>query len=130
LVDPKKLQQWFSPTTPWQLSALEVGGRFYVENAETQAEMYVEVIEVLDPPHKLMTRCLPEAPDTAVKYKGYTLIEEEGGTRLLLTYAGYEAESDASRWGHMEENSAGFAMALQNIKAFAEEEPLPFPFGF
>jgi uncharacterized protein YndB with AHSA1/START domain len=130
LVDPKLIQQWFSPTTPWQLSALEVGGRFYVREANMAADMYVEIIEVLEPSHKLVTRCIPEPPDTVVKWKTYTLTDENGGTRLTLTYRGYEAEPDSSRWGHMEENLAGFGMMLQNTKAYLEDGSLPFPNGF
>jgi uncharacterized protein YndB with AHSA1/START domain len=128
--DPKQIQQWFSPETEWQLSALEVGGRFYVQNAETNTEMYVEIIELLDPPYQLVTRCLPAAPDTIIKTKTYTLQEEKGGTRLLVTLAGYEPEPDESRWGHMEENTVGFGMMLQNTKAYVEGESLPFPAGF
>src|SRR5688572_30004001 len=46
ITDPKQLQQWYSPTTPWLLSALEIGGRFYVFNVETETEMYLEMIEL------------------------------------------------------------------------------------
>jgi uncharacterized protein YndB with AHSA1/START domain len=130
IVDPKQLQQWFSPTTEWQLSALEIGGKFFVHNAETNSEMYVEIIETLDPPHRLITRAIPEADDTVVKSKMYTLTEENRGTRLTLTLSGYEQEADETRWGHMEENAFGFGMALQNTKAHVEGKPLPFPHGF
>jgi uncharacterized protein YndB with AHSA1/START domain len=130
IVDPKQLQQWSSPNTEWQLSTLEVGGRFYICNAETNAEMYVEVIEVLDPPRQLVTRAIPEPGDTVVKNKTYTLSEENGGTRLFLTLSGYEQEADGTRWGHMEENAFGFGMMLQNTKAYVEGDTLPFPQGF
>jgi uncharacterized protein YndB with AHSA1/START domain len=130
VTDPKRIQQWFSPTTEWQLSALEVGGRFYVFDKETQKEMYVEIIELLDPPHKIVTRTVPEPPDTIVKGRTYTLTEENGGTRLLLTIVGYEPEADDTRWGHMEQDTFGIGMMLQNTKAFVEGESLPFPWGF
>lgn len=130
VTDPKQLQQWFSPNTEWQLSALEVGGRFYVNNPETNAEMYVEIIERLDAPHQIVTRTIPESPDTVVKEKTYTLTEEDGGTRLFVTLIGYEPEADNSRWDHMEENAVGFGMMLQNVKAYVEGVALPFPWGF
>jgi uncharacterized protein YndB with AHSA1/START domain len=130
ITDPKQIQQWFSPTTPWELSALEVGGRYYVFDAEKGIETQVEVIERIDPPHQLVTRAMPEPPDTVVKDKIYTLKEEHGGTRLTLTLAGYEQEPDGTRWGHMEENAFGFGMMLQNTKAHAEGQDLPFPWGF
>jgi uncharacterized protein YndB with AHSA1/START domain len=130
ITDPKQLQQWFSPNTVWQLSKLEVGGRFYVHNDETNADMYVQIIERLDPPHQLITRTVPEPPDTVDKSTIYTLIEENGGTRLILTLIGYEPEAESSRWGHMEQDAFGFGMMLQNTKAFVEGNPLPFPWGF
>lgn len=130
VTDPKQIQAWCSPSTNWQLSALEIGGRYYVYDTEAGREKYVEIIEVLNPPSKLTTRCLPEAPDTILKIKTYTLTEEKGGTRMTLTLAGYEQEPDESRWGHMEENGFGFGMMLQNAKAYLEGESLPFPAGF
>lgn len=130
LVDPKQIQQWYSPTTEWQLSALEVGGKYYVQDEETSREKYVEIIEILDPPSQLVTRCLPETDDMPVTTKMFTLTEENGGTRLTLTYTGYEQESDATRWSRMEENGFGFGMMLQNTKAYVEGKDLPFPHGF
>jgi uncharacterized protein YndB with AHSA1/START domain len=130
ITDPKQLQAWYSPATVWQLSALEIGGRFYAHNAETDAEQYVEIIEVLDPPRQLVTRTTPEPPDTIVKTKMYTLTEENQGTRLTVTLTGYEPEADDARWGHMEQDAFGFGMMLQNVKAYLEGEALPFPWGF
>lgn len=130
IVDPKQIQIWFSPNTPWQRTAEQVGGRLFVLNAETNAEQYVEVIEQLDKPHKLVTRCLPEAPDTVVKYRTYTLQEEKGGTQVFLTLAGYDAEPEETRWGHMEQDSSGFGLMLGNIKAHIEGTDLPWPMGF
>jgi uncharacterized protein YndB with AHSA1/START domain len=130
ITDPKQIQQWFSPGTAWQLSALEVGGRFYVQDEETNTEKYVEIIEVLEPLQQLVTRAIPEPPDTIVKRKTYTLKDEDGGTRLTLTLVGYEPEPDATRWPHMENDAFGFGMMFANLNAFLEEQALPFPGGF
>lgn len=130
ITDPAQIQLWFSPATAWQLSALELGGRLYVLDEESKKEMYVEVIELLEPLHQLTTRCIPEAPSTVVKGKTYTLTEEKGGTRLTVTYSGYEQEPEESRWSNMEENGFGFGMMLQNTKAYVEGTDLPFPGGF
>jgi len=130
ITDPKQLQPWYSPATEWQLSALEVGGRLYVYNAETERDMHVEIIEVLNPPSQFATRSIPEAPDTIEKNKVYTLTEENGGTRLTLILTGYEQEPDDSRGSRMEENAFGFGMMLQNTKAYIEGDSLPFPWGF
>jgi len=60
ITDPEQIQQWFSPATPWALSAFEVGGRLYVPDAETGAELYVQVIDVIDPPYQFVTHTLSE----------------------------------------------------------------------
>jgi uncharacterized protein YndB with AHSA1/START domain len=130
ITDPQQIQAWFSPATVWRLSALEIGGRFYVHNAENDSEMYAEIIEVLDPLHQLVTRTVPEPPDTVVKTKAYTLTEDNQGTRLIVTLSGYEPEPDDLRWNHMEQDAFGFGMMLQNTKAYIEGQSLPFPMGF
>jgi len=130
VTDPTQFPAWFSPTTTWNLSALDVGGRYYVENPETNTEMYVQVIEALDSHHQIVLRALPEPPDTVVKTQIYTLVDENGGTRLYVTLIGYEPEAESTRWGHMEQDAFGFGMMLQNIKAHAEGQSLPFPWGF
>ena len=129
ITDPKQLQQWFSPTTAWELSALEVGGRLFAPNAETGAEMYVQVIELIDPLCRFVTRSEPEPPATP-EVTAYTLLEEKGGTRLTVTHSGYELEPDDTRWNNMERNTFGFGMMLQNTKAYLEGASLPFPGGF
>lgn len=130
ITDPVELQKWFSPTTPWNLSALEVGGRLFVRDEETGAEMYVQVIELLDPPHRLMTRTIPEPPDTTVSGTTYTLDEEDNGTRITITLSGYEQQPEESRWDNMEQNTLGFGLMLLNVKAHVEGQDLPHPVGF
>lgn len=129
ITDPKQLQQWFSPTTPWLLSALEVGGKIYVYNVETETEMYTQVIELLDPPHQLVTHTVVKPPETP-HVTAWRLDEEKGGTRLTITHSGYDLESDSTRHPNMEQNAFGFGMMLENLKAYNEGKALPFPFGF
>jgi uncharacterized protein YndB with AHSA1/START domain len=129
VTDPKQIQQWFSPNTTWELSALEVGGRLFVRDPESGAEMYVQVIELIDPPHRFVTRAEPEPP-AAPEVTAYTLLEEQGGTRLTVTHSGYELEPEDARWNNMERNTFGFGMMLQNAKAYLEGNSLPFPWGF
>jgi len=130
ITDPKQIQQWYSPNTEWHLSALETGGRYYVQDTDSNAEKYVEIIERLDSPSQLVTRAVPEPPDTIIKNKTYTLRDENQGTRLILTLTGYEPELDDSQWDQLEQNTFGFGMLLQNTKAYIEGKSLPFPWGF
>ncbi|MEP7289519.1 MAG: SRPBCC family protein [Chloroflexota bacterium] len=129
ITDPKQLQQWYSPTTPWLLSALEVGGKFYIYNVETETEIYTEVIELLDPPHQLVKRLVAKPPETP-HVIAWRLAEENGGTRVTITNSGYELESDSTRHPNMEQNAFGFGMMLENLKAYNEGKALPNPYGF
>jgi uncharacterized protein YndB with AHSA1/START domain len=129
ITDPAQLEQWFSPGTPWRLSALEVGGRLFVPNQETGAELYTQVIELLDPPHRLVLRSAPEPPETQ-HVTVYALEEEKGGTRLTITHSGYELVPEEMRWGAMEQNAFGFGMMLENAKAYSEGKSVPYPGGF
>lgn len=129
ITDPKQLQQWYSPATPWLLSVLEVGGRLYVYNVETETEMYTQLIMLLDPPHQLVTRTVANPPETPYSTTWH-LDEENGGTRLTITHSGYELEQDSTRHPNMEQNAFGFGMMLANLKAYTEGEALPNPYGF
>jgi uncharacterized protein YndB with AHSA1/START domain len=130
VTDPEQITSWFSPATPWQLTALEVGGRYSVPNPDPDTEMYVEIIELLEPPYQIATRIVPEGDETVVKGRTYTLDEENGGTRLTVTLAGYEQVPEEARWSSMEQDTFGFGMMLLNLKAIVEEEEVPYPFGF
>ena len=129
ITDPQQIQQWFSPATPWALSAFEVGGRLYVPDAETGAELYVQVIDVIDPPNQFVTRSLPEPPQI-VHITTWTLVEENGGTRLTITHTGYELEQEENRWNNMEQNAFGFGMMMENLQAYLLDTGLPYPYGF
>ena len=123
--DPKQIEHWFSPGTSWELSALEVGGRLFVRDPETGAEMYTQVIERIDPPHLLVMRTASGFEVTA-----YRLQEERGGTRLTITHSGYELAPEDARWNMMEQNAVGFGMMLENLQAYTEGKNLPYPGGF
>lgn len=129
ITDPEQLTQWFSPGTQWQGTGLKVGGRMYVLNPETNAEMYTQVIEVVNPPAQLVTRSVPE-PGEFATVTNWMLLEENGGTRLAIIYSGYELMPTDIRQQRMEENAFGFGMMLGNIKASVEGTPLPMPGGF
>ena len=128
VTDPALIELWFSPGTPWVLSALEVGGRLFVRNAETGAEMYTQVVEQLDPPHRYATRTLPEGSDPT-HHSTYTLAEENGGTRLTIIFTIREQDTQ-EQWMFLEQSAVGFGMMLANVRAVAEGTALPYPGGF
>ena len=122
---PEQIAQWFSPGTQWRGDGLKVGGKFGVYDPETDSDMYVQTIEALDPPRQLVTKNDPEPPEKPHTTK-WTLLEEDGGTRLTITYTGPED----SHQQNMEQNAFGFGMMLENTKAYVEGMSLPFPGGF
>jgi uncharacterized protein YndB with AHSA1/START domain len=127
ITEPAQLEKWFSPGTPWHGTGLEVGGKMFVRDPDTGAEMYTQVIERIDPPSQLVTRSAP--PEVAYSTT-WTLREENGGTRLTITHAGYELAPQDGRWASMEQNAFGFGMMLTNLAAYVEGDSLPQPQGF
>lgn len=126
ITDPAQIAQWFSPGTEWRGSGLRVGGTLSVYDPETDSEMYVQVIDAVDAPRRFVTRTQDEPAHVTI----WTLNEEDGGTRLTLTYTGYENEPDDARHNNMEQNAFGFGMMMENLKAVIEGEALPYPGGF
>jgi len=57
-------------------------------------------------------------------------VEENGGTRLTITHAGYELEREENRWNNMEQNAFGFGMMMENLQAYLLDTSLPYPSGF
>jgi uncharacterized protein YndB with AHSA1/START domain len=129
LTDPEQVTSWFSPGTSFKTRGTGAGTRLYVENLETGEEMYVQVFEVFDPPHRLILKSQVEPPQTPF-ITSYRLEEENQGTRLTLIFGGYEAVPEDVRQQMMNENAAGFELMLGNIKAVIEGLPLPNPQGF
>jgi uncharacterized protein YndB with AHSA1/START domain len=129
ITDPTQIQAWFSPGTAWRLSALEVGGELAAIDPETGADIAPHIIDVLAPPRQLVLRAAPGS-SPVLTVTTYTLLEENGGTRLVLTDTGYERMPAEERHQNMEQNAFGYGMMLENLAAVAEGRDVPYPFGF
>jgi uncharacterized protein YndB with AHSA1/START domain len=129
ITEPDQLEKWFSPGTQWHGTGMEVGRRFYVLNPETNTEMYTQVIELIDPPRRFITRSVPQPSETP-HVTTWSLNEEKGGTRLTITYSGFELEPEDVRWANMEQHTFGFGMMLDNVAAHVEDRALAVPHGF
>lgn len=120
VIDPVQIAQWFAPGTDFAMNgntiSISMNGQ-YID---------VALIEVLDPPRQLTTRSLPDRLLTTT----YTLEEENGGTRFTVTEAGFEGLSPEERQKRLEQDSAGWEMALENLKAYIDGRELPRPEGF
>jgi uncharacterized protein YndB with AHSA1/START domain len=129
ITDVKQIEAWYSPGTPWRSSDFNVGGTLSTYDPQTDAEKFVQVIEVLDPPRKLSLRSVPALPELP-EVTTYTLREEGDGTRLTISNSGYELKASDTRHGQMEQNAFGYGMMLENLRAFLSAESLPYPWGF
>ncbi len=129
ITDPQQVEAWFSPGTAWRLSALEVGGKLSVYDPETDTDKYTQIIELVDPPHRFVTRSQVEPP-AQPHVSNWTLDEENGGTRLTIQESGYELEAADTRHASMEQNAFGFGMMMENLRAQVEGQDLPYPGGF
>lgn len=114
ITDPQQLAQWFTPGTPWSLSALEVGGTL---TAHAPDEETTFSLDVVDPPHEFTTRSAEMPPMITT----WTLEEENNGTRVTVRYSGVEAAPG--------EDPMGMAQSLENLAAYLDGKPLPHPEG-
>lgn len=129
VTDPIQIEKWFSPGMSWKLTALEVGGRLFIPDPETGEETNVQVVQLVEPPRRFVLQALPVSPG-ASDSTTYLLQEEQNGTRLTVTHAGYEFMPEDGRWSAMEQNAFGFGMMVENIRAVVEGTVLPTPGGF
>ncbi|MBI1880024.1 MAG: SRPBCC domain-containing protein [Chloroflexi bacterium] len=126
ITDPKQIQQWFSPGTPWHLTTLDVGGKLYALGYESQAG----IIEVVDSPRQFTYRWETPTPDIPFTLTTtYTLEEENGGTRVTITETGFESLLEDTRQERVDQNGKSWGMALENLKAYLEGRSLPYPEG-
>lgn len=129
VTDPAQMEPWFSPGTPWKLSAFEVGGQLFAPDPETGAPRYTQIIQTIEPLQRFTLRSEPEANGNAY-VTDYVLTDEKDGTRLTIAHSGYELDPEAERNDRIEQNGFGFGMMLLNIKAYVEGQSLPNPSGF
>ncbi len=62
--------------------------------------------------------------------EGGLLEEEKGGTRFTVVESGLDSLPDDARQKHIEQNGAGWDMALLNLQAYIDGKSLPTPQGF
>ncbi len=129
LVDPEQVRVWFAPDATFKSTGSGVGSRLYIEDPHTGGEMHVQILEVVEPPHRLVLRSQATPPDPAF-VTSYVLEEARGGTQLSLIFSGYEALPEDIRRQIMPENAAGFERMLANVRAHVEGVALPHPEGF
>lgn len=116
----EQIAAWFAPGMAFKqqdnVISIEVEGAF----------IDVAVVVVFDPPRQIATQGLPDRTITTT----YTLEEENGGTRFTVTETGLEALPEAERDERTLQDTNGWEMALENLKAYIDGRELPRPEGF
>ena len=131
-INAPRQRVWEAVTVPEQIAAwFAPGTSFKMENnivSILMGDQYVDVawVEVVEAPRQLTTRGLPEKLIATT----YLLEEENGGTRFTVIENGLESLPAEEREKHLEQDSAGWELALGNLNAYIEGKPLVKPEGF
>ena len=125
VTEPEQLTRWYATNYAWEIPALAVGATVKFHNSET--EILLATIEVLDPPHEFTLRWQPDTtyPEMRV-VTSFLLVQENGGTRMTLRESGFEAMPEAARQQWIDQISEGYLMTVENLKAHLEGRRLPY----
>jgi uncharacterized protein YndB with AHSA1/START domain len=125
VTDPVQLSKWYATNFKWEIPALEIGATVKFHNSET--DIPVATIQVLDPPRQFSLRWEPDASFAdVILITTILLTEENGGTRVTLIESGYEAVPENERQQWLDRSGEGYSMSVQNLKALLENTPLPY----
>lgn len=116
LTDDKKFSAWWGER--WEMPDLTVGGEIrYGEPGESMTA----VIEVFDPPREFAFRWPPQTMYYSTEMTTRYLLEEEnGGTRVRVTEAGFENMPGSAGREQYECTEKGYGTILAGLKAHVE----------
>lgn len=115
LTRPEELVRWF-PTERAEIDLRPGGGaRFEWEDSGDEA-----VVDVVEPPGRLVFRWRPKGLDRPYTTVSFTLEETTEGTRLTLVESGFASLPDQIAQQSQEGNDAGWADELAELRAYLE----------
>ena len=124
VTEAEQLGAWYAPSFRWEIPALDVGTRVKFYNSES--EILLATIEVIDPMRQFSLRWDPMADYGAVELvTTFWLAEENGGTRVTIHETGYEAVLEDERQQWLDSTGHGYGMSMENLKAYLEGKPIP-----
>ena len=119
ITEPEHLEQWYAPGCPWVIPTLEVGATVKFYNTET--DIQVATIEVLEPPHQLALRWqLDLANPKLTLVNSFLLEEENGGTHVIAGQAGYESLPDDIRQQQLDQDAGAYTAIVESLKGYLE----------
>ena len=123
ITGPEHLERWYAAGCPWIIPALKAGALVKFFNAYMDVQQ--ATIKTVDPERRLTLLWQPTPPDPSL-VNTYTLEEEDGGTRVTVTQAGYESLPCDLREQWITEDGEVYTAVMENLKAYLEGRRLPF----
>jgi uncharacterized protein YndB with AHSA1/START domain len=122
ITEPRQLEQWYAPGCPWEMiPALQAGATVKFHNTETDIQL--ARIEVVEPLKELTLRWQIEEADPSMSLvNSFRLEEENGGTRVTVTQAGYESLPEDVRQQMVEQDEAAYMAIVENLKTYLERK--------
>ena len=121
LTEPEQLEQWYAPGCPWEIPALQAGAKVKFYNTDTDIQL--ARIEVVEPPHILILRWqLDEADPGLSLLNSFRLEEENGATRVIVTQAGYESLPEDARQQQIEQDEEAYTSIVESLKTYLESQ--------
>ena len=119
ITDPEQLEQWYAPGCPWEIPALQVGTTVKFYNTDTDIQF--ARIEVVDPLQEFTLRWQfdEEDPNTTL-VNTFRLDEENDGTRVTMTQAGYESLPEGVRQQQIEQDEEAYTAIVEGLKGYVE----------
>jgi uncharacterized protein YndB with AHSA1/START domain len=116
ITSPEALMQWYGDY--WEFSSLELGAEIKFGSPD---DFMIATIQALDAPHRFVIRWPPQEGyhDIAMQTT-YTLSEENGGTRVVVTETGFEALPDDIREHRYQQTAKGYETVLEGLKHYIE----------
>jgi uncharacterized protein YndB with AHSA1/START domain len=119
LTEPKHLERWYAPGCPWAIPALKVGETVKFYNTDTDIQL--ATIEVVESPHQFTLRWQldPMRPEITL-LNTFLLEDENGGTRVIATQAGYESLPDDIRQQQLDQDADAYTAIVESLKEYLE----------
>jgi uncharacterized protein YndB with AHSA1/START domain len=120
ITEPEHLERWYAPGCPWAIPTLEVGATVKFYNTDTDIQL--ATIEVVEAPHQFTLRWQLDQKNPEITLVNTFLLEEEnGGTRVIASQAGYESLPDELRQQQLAQDADAYTAIVESLKAYLEK---------
>jgi uncharacterized protein YndB with AHSA1/START domain len=119
ITDPAQLEQWYAPGCPWEIPELQVGTTIKFHNTDTDIQL--ASIEELEPLHRFTLRWeLDPAHPGITLLNSFLLEEENSGTWVTVSQAGYESLPDGMREEQLRQDANAYTAIAESLKSYVE----------